>query len=346
MPAIYTRSGDKGTTGLFGGSRVAKQSLRVEAYGSIDEANSAIGQAKAWLDDGDWRDRVHQLQLRLFVAAAELASDENGEAQLVSKIDQQDINDLEKLIDDCLAITGPQRAFVVPGRDRRSAAFHVARTVVRRAERRVLALADAEPVRPELIKFLNRASDAVYALARLCERWADSDKVHDLVLRAIEKYTGTSHPDPASTEPTDSSAHGSQKLDLTTAKALAEASERKAAEMGVPIVIGIVDAGGGTLLIHRMPDALLASSDLAIDKAWTAAAFRRTTESLGSDASEGAMMPGLASACRGRVVLFGGGAPIMSGSHVLGGVGISGGTVGEDIEILNHAITTVMGDMK
>jgi len=116
MPNVYTRTGDKGDTGLFGGSRVPKQSLRVEAYGTVDEANAALGAAKAMLPAGQWRRRVHDVQQRLFVLAAELASDPEGAAILANKINTGDITDLEHLIDDCLAVTGPQREFVVPGR--------------------------------------------------------------------------------------------------------------------------------------------------------------------------------------------------------------------------------------
>ena len=122
--------------------------------------------------------------------AAELASDPEGAAILANKINTGDITDLEHLIDDCLAVTGPQREFVVPGRDDRSGAFHQARTVVRRAERRVLTLADTEPVRPELIKYLNRLSDAVYSLARLAETWRD-EEIERIVREAVAKVLGT-----------------------------------------------------------------------------------------------------------------------------------------------------------
>lgn len=134
MPAIYTRTGDKGDTGLFGGSRVPKQGLRVEAYGSVDEGNAALGFAKSLLPAGSWRERVHAIQQRMFVLAAELASDAQGAQRLGNTIGDADVSTLERLIDDCLEITGPQRAFVVPGRDQTSAAFHTARTVLRRAE--------------------------------------------------------------------------------------------------------------------------------------------------------------------------------------------------------------------
>ncbi|MGB4271410.1 MAG: cob(I)yrinic acid a,c-diamide adenosyltransferase, partial [Propionicimonas sp.] len=138
MPNVYTRTGDSGQTGLFGGSRVPKQSRAVEAYGTVDEANAAIGAAKAAQVASDIRDDLHGIQQRLFVVAAELASDAKGRDILDNKVGQADIEALEHLIDRCLAFTGPQRQFVVPGRDAASASLHQARTVVRRAERRML----------------------------------------------------------------------------------------------------------------------------------------------------------------------------------------------------------------
>ena len=100
MPAIYTRTGDRGETGLFGGTRVSKQDPRVEAYGTVDEANASLGLAKSGLEPGEWRERVHQIQHRLFVLGAELASDEKGAAILDNKVCTDDIVDLERLIDD------------------------------------------------------------------------------------------------------------------------------------------------------------------------------------------------------------------------------------------------------
>ena len=137
MPNVYTRTGDKGLTGLFGGSRVPKLDPGVEAYGTVDEANAAIGQAKALATDEPIRNTLHGIQQRLFVLAAELASDAKGRAILDNTISATDVKELEDLIDMCRSVTGPQRNFVVPGRDVPSASLHEARTVARRAERRV-----------------------------------------------------------------------------------------------------------------------------------------------------------------------------------------------------------------
>lgn len=336
MPAVYTRTGDRGETGLFGGARVAKQSVRVEAYGAVDEANSAIGAAKALMAAGRWRERVHAMQLRLFVVAAELASDARGVATLDDLVGADDVSVLERLIDDCLEITGPQRAFVVPGRDPVSAAFHLARTVVRRSERRVLTLAEGEPVRPELVKYLNRLSDAVYSLARLHETWFDRTRVEAAVRKVVGELSGQSG------VRADRPASG--RLDMATAKALAEAAEARAASMGVPIVFAACDEAGNQILLHRMADSLLASIEIAVNKAWSAVAFKMGTDKLGEVADDS--LRGLSGANSGRNILFGGGEPVFVAGRLVGGVGVSGGSVAEDIEILRHAIGRVMGESR
>ena len=365
MPNVYTRTGDKGDTGLFGGSRVPKQSLRVEAYGTVDEANAALGAAKAMLPAGQWRRRVHEVQQRLFVLAAELASDPEGAAILANKINAGDITDLEHLIDDCLAVTGPQREFVVPGRDDRSGAFHQARTVVRRAERRVLTLAETEPVRPELIKYLNRLSDAVYSLARLAETWRD-EEIERIVRDAVAKVLGTpskqAQPDreeraarvettPSKPVEPDHEPLGEQsapapsrgrtpvrRFDLAAAKRIAERAEARSAELGVPVVIAAADAGGNLMLLHRIEGALLASIEVAINKAWSAVAFQAPTATLGPLATEDGPFPGLADTNSGRVVLFGGGVPVHVDGELAGAIGISGGTAEQDVDIATCAL--------
>ena len=414
MPNVYTRTGDKGDTGLFGGSRVPKQSLRVEAYGTVDEANAALGAANAMLPAGQWRRRVHDVQQRLFVLAAELASDPEGAAILANKINTEDITDLEHLIDDCLAVTGPQREFVVPGRDDRSGAFHQARTVVRRAERRVLTLAETEPVRPELITYLNRLSDAVYSLARLAETWRD-EEIERIVRDAVAKVLGTpskpvepdreeraarvettpskpvepdrdegavrvettrqpkNRPNPGhhgfDTASSQSEQTGStnftraklaqpdgeppgersapapsrgrtpaRRFDLAAAKRIAERAEARSAELGVPVVIAAADAGGNLMLLHRVEGALLASIEIAINKAWSAVAFQAPTATLGPLASGDGPLPGLADTNSGRVVLFGGGVPVHVDGELAGAIGISGGTAEQDVDIATCAL--------
>lgn len=327
MPNVYTRTGDQGLTGLFGGSRVPKQDAAVEAYGTVDEANSAIGEAKAVAVDASIRASLQHIQLRLFVLAAELASDERGHEILEGTISAADVAELEALIDECLAVTGPQHAFVVPGRDVPSAALHRARTVTRRAERRVLTMAETRPVRPDLVKYLNRLSDALYSLARLTEHHYDLSRVESLVRAAVTKALGVG------------AAPGTRTYDLAACKAMAEAAEAEATRVGVPIVFAAVDAGGNLMLLHRMADSLLGSIDIAVGKAFTAAAFKLPTAALKDASAPSGDLHGIQNSNDGRVVVFGGGLPIFVDGRIAGGIGVSGGTVEQDVHIVTRALS-------
>lgn len=328
MPNVYTRTGDTGSTGLFGGSRVPKLDPAVEAYGTLDEANAAIGQAKAATTDASTRARLHGIQQRLFVLAAELASDDRGRSILADTIGPGDVADLESVIDACLAVTGLQRAFVVPGRDAGSAALHTARTVARRAERRVLALAATRHVRPEVVTYLNRLSDTLYALARLSEHQVDLARVEPLVREAVARALGRPAP-----------GREGSGYDLSAAKAMAEAAEARATELGVPVVFAAVDAGGNLLLLHRMPDSLLGSIDIAVNKAFTSAAFKLPTSALAEAATPSGELHGIQNSNAGRVVVFGGGLPVFTDGRIAGGIGVSGGTVAEDVDIATFALS-------
>jgi len=353
MPAIYTRTGDKGSTGLFGGTRVLKQDSEVEAYGSVDEANSAIGSAKL-LVNGDYRDILHHIQTRLFTLAAELASDDVGRAQLGGVISPSDVEDLEHVIDACLAETGPQDHFVIPGRDPASASLHQARTIVRRAERRVLTMAETHPVREDIIRYLNRLSDALYAIARVHECRADRTMIEQAVRDAVAAITGKHSDEVRISGAVDGDGGGDPDfrqddkkvrmtgLDLMSAKLLAEAAEAKGTQMGVPIVFAAVDAGGNLILVHRMADSLLASIDIAINKAYTSAALKTATADLAQPARPTGPLYGIEESNGGRLILFGGGLPIFSNGAISGGIGVSGGTVDEDVTIVTYAYNQVL----
>lgn len=337
MAAIYTRTGDKGDTGLFGGSRVTKQSVRVEAYGTVDEANTVLGLAKSHLDDPVLVDEIQHIQQRMFTLGAELASDEKGAAQLGNLVGPADIDALEALIDRCLEETGPPRNFVVPGRDQISGHFHVARTVVRRAERRVLTAAETTPIRPEVIKYLNRLSDTVYAIGRVIEERHTRGEVEATVRRVLTDVLARSGA-AAVPQPT-APRFEVTGFDLAIATAMATAAQQKAAELGVPIVFAAVDAAGNPILLHRMEGSLLASIALAGDKAWSSAAFTAPTHALTDRAKEGGDLFGLQGSSSGRICVFGGGYPVFVNGIIAGGIGVSGGTVEEDMVIADHALS-------
>lgn len=164
---IYTKTGDKGQTSLYDGTRIDKDSLRVEAYGTVDELNSHIGFAVKFVEDEYIREKLFKIQKRLFFVAGELATVEKG--KFVYSIKERDITGLEKIIDEYLPKISGADAFIVPGSSTASAALHVSRTVCRRAERRILTLRKQEEVSDLLIKFVNRLSDVLYTFARYLE---------------------------------------------------------------------------------------------------------------------------------------------------------------------------------
>jgi cob(I)alamin adenosyltransferase len=169
---IYTRKGDRGETSLYGGSRVRKDSLRVEAYGSVDELNAVIGAALATLgaDSGDLGDLLSSIQSELFDVGAELAMPpERAGTELgrrLRTVGSGQVAALERAIDLFDGKLPPLKSFILPSGTVAAAMLHVARTVARRAEREVVALSAAELVNPELLRYLNRLSDLLFVLAR------------------------------------------------------------------------------------------------------------------------------------------------------------------------------------
>lgn len=167
---IYTKTGDGGETGLFGGDRVSKASSRVDAYGEVDELNSVLGVVRTAHLGGAAPDAFDALlatiQSRLFDVGAELAN-AKGRDLGIPLVDDTDITQMEQAIDEAEEEVPPLKTFVLPGGSKLAADLHVARTVCRRAERRVVALAAEAEVRLEVIRYLNRLSDLLFTLARL-----------------------------------------------------------------------------------------------------------------------------------------------------------------------------------
>lgn len=166
---IYTRTGDDGTTGLLYGGRVGKDELRVEAYGSSDEAVAALGLARAHAD-GEMAATLLRLQRELFVLGAELATDPSKHAKLDpakgTKVTEEMVSALEVLIDETTASSVMPAEFIIPGETVCSSAIDLARSIVRRCERRVTTLVRAEEVDPVVVRYLNRLADLLFVLAR------------------------------------------------------------------------------------------------------------------------------------------------------------------------------------
>jgi cob(I)alamin adenosyltransferase len=172
--AIYTGSGDGGETGLFGGGRVPKDDPRLEACGSADELNAAVGAARAAGLPPDLDEVAARLQAELFVLGADLATPPGGAVRpdQVVRLGSEAVAAVEAEIDRCEAELAPLGHFILPGGCSAGAALHLARTVCRRAERRLVALARSQEISAPALPFLNRVSDLLFVMARLANAQA------------------------------------------------------------------------------------------------------------------------------------------------------------------------------
>lgn len=161
--AVYTRTGDKGTTGLYTGQRVAKQSQRVEAYGSVDEINSALGLARSLVERDDVKKTILQVQKLLMSIMADVASLDLPEPY----IKEEHVTLFEQTIDKYDSMLQPLSHFLIPGDTRGAAALDLARTTTRRAERQLLRLNETEPINHNVLVCINRLSDLCFILARV-----------------------------------------------------------------------------------------------------------------------------------------------------------------------------------
>jgi len=167
MAKVYTKTGDDGTTGLVGGNRVKKYDPRLEVYGTVDELNAAIGFLRSLDVSPDVTGILIQIQNKLFNIGSRLASDEKGDAFTANlAITEENINVLENAIDEYEKQLPKLAGFVLPGGEIAVAQCHVARTICRRSERRIVEFAEKNPIQPEIIKYINRLSDFLFVLAR------------------------------------------------------------------------------------------------------------------------------------------------------------------------------------
>ena len=174
---IYTRTGDKGTAGLVDGSRVSKSSQRMAAIGDVDEANAAVGAAIAQLGDENLAEQLRRIQNELFDLGADIATPAGVEGAL--RIVPGQIDRLEREVDSMNAELEPLTSFILPGGSPGVAALHLARTIVRRAERSAVALSEAEEANADALAYLNRLSDHLFVAAR----WLAAKEGGDILWR-------------------------------------------------------------------------------------------------------------------------------------------------------------------
>jgi len=174
---IYTKTGDKGTTALFGGKRVSKADLRIETYGTVDELNSYVGLVRDQPVNQNRKDILVEIQERLFTIGSILATEPGNTKVKIPSLLQEDVTRLEKEIDAMDASLPPMKSFVLPGGHQSVSFCHVARTVCRRAERLVIALDAQEKIDVLVIQYLNRLSDYLFMLSRKMSAELDAEEM-------------------------------------------------------------------------------------------------------------------------------------------------------------------------
>lgn len=183
MIKIYTKTGDKGTTGLSNGERVLKSELRIESYGTVDELNSIVGMCAEQLENLSFEVKtkiktwLFAIQNDLFNLGSDLATPIESRWEKMKIISQLEVKQLEKIIDLCQEKLPPLREFVLPGGTVANATLHLARTVCRRAERVVVALAQKTEINTDAVKYLNRLSDLFFVLARYVQHELNAPEV-------------------------------------------------------------------------------------------------------------------------------------------------------------------------
>lgn len=324
---VYTRGGDSGQTSLLGGVRVDKDDARVEVYGTMDEGTSMLGMARATTQYDDICRHIIDLQGELIPIMAEVAlgSADAAEKYNVPSVGPEQVQRLEQIIDQYNGEWIQTGQFVRPGASQASAALDSARAIFRRAERRLVSLNRVENLNPFLIQYINRLSDLLYILARIDGQRAIIETITENLPPELEAAL-------SSQNGRNSQGEINMELTLQDSNRMVEAGMKKAQEIGVPMVLSVVDQNGDVIESRRMDDALVISVTLAPHKAYTAATVRVPTHVLAEVGQPGGSLYGI-DVNLPKVTLVGGGFPLKKDGKVVGAVGVSGGSVAEDIAV-------------
>lgn len=290
---VYTRTGDEGTTTLFRGERVPKDHPIIMVLGSIDELTSHIGMVRSQMKNQEVWQELQGIQQKLIILMGAVA----GYKEVEDSVDDTDITRLEANIDRYEKQSHTFTEFILPGTSPLSAEIDIARTVARRAERE---LAKCEHVAPIIKKYINRLSDYLFMLARYSEEYME-------IKSAV--------------------------LDLDAANQMIDVVRREAAKQHLNVVIAVVSKEGRPISVQAMDDAFVISYELAIKKAFTAAALQMGTHELAQLVAQGADFEGLEGMLDEKIITLGGGYPIKVAGKVVGAIGVSGGSAGQDIEL-------------
>lgn len=337
---FYTGHGDKGLTALTAASQVSKADERVAAVGAVEEIVSALGVVKTATECPAFRGKIERIQRTLRTLALGLRDPRGGKFLFSA----EEVAFLEGDMDAMLAEV-PEETLrqALPGGNPQSAHLDVAHTTTRRAERDVVAMDRRYAVPPLFKQYLNRLADYLLVAARYSDVLFDRDGgapktargAADSAAKAVA--SGAAPVSPASTTADALVAEVLARLgrtdgmDLNRAKALIEAVETRARQLGKRAVIAVCNGEGNPVAVHVMDGAFLVSYEVAVKKAYTAVAVKMSTMELSALCQPGGTFYGLQAL--DKVITFGGGVPLYAGGAIVGGLGISGGTGEEDHEL-------------
>lgn len=350
---IYTKSGDGGMTSLANSSSIPKSDDRIELVGTIDELTSHLGLIKAKALHDNTKTMLVQIQKNLMTIMSGISDSHN----MKYKLKDEELSALEEEIDRLESLFSGLKGEVLPGENVLSAEIDVARSVSRRAERRLSSVSKKFGSDAMAKKYLNRLSDYLYVLARYTAVCVNNqkeagmpveEKTEEPVRVKVQQEISKMEIPKAAVIPTESeiSKMGNAndaliqevlrrvaapvKLNLNQAKALIEIIETEAKRQGKQAVIAVCGPEGNPIAIHVMDDAFLVSFDVAMKKAYTSVAVKMSTMELSVLAQPGNTFYGVDKMDGGKIVIFGGGIPIKYEGRIIGGLGVSGGTGEED----------------
>ena len=323
--SLYTKVGDGGETSLQDGVAISKQHPAVQALAALDELNASLGLVGAVIGRPQ-SEEIDQIQ-RSTMAIMSLVSAKSVGNSAVLVDFTTETTALERKIDEVERVLPKQSEFVVYGGCESSARCDNARAVARRAETKLVQLAQSRRQLREVFPYLNRLSDWLYARARLCD-------FEDAVERQVRAAIGK--------KPVGAVIGRSQNgdsLTLNHALVLITKVEQRAAEIGVNAAVAVCNEAGNSVAAHSMDGAFFVSFDIAISKAYTAAALKMPTIEVAELVKPGGMFFGLEAFANGKMVPIGGGNPIYSDcGKLIGAIGVSGGTAAQDDELARAAI--------
>lgn len=350
---VYTKTGDAGTTSLVHTKNISKSDDRVEALGSMDELTSNLGLVKTKLSDAGQIQVLEQVQETLMTIMAGVADSYNTKY----KLKEDSVACLEQEIDRMEASFERPRHFILPGDNPISAQIDVARTVARRAERNLAAVAVKFGCDQGAKRYLNRLADYLYVLARYYDARSAGTSREEAEAAARKEYqmagenTGTGEQYMSSEKKQQLSEEeliqqvlmrmGQGRMTLATSKRLIELIEAEAVRRGKKAVIAVCGPDGNPIAVHVMDGAFLVSFDVAMKKAYTSVAVKMSTMELAKLAQPGETFFGLDKMGDGKIVIFGGGVPLKCGDTIIGGLGISGGTGEEDHSLAEYGLSVL-----